>query len=216
MTNPKKYELSDLSPTLEERLHAASKPLPNGCIEYTGTKYSSGYGVIYGGPAVAGRVLRAHRVAYFFHHGEWPSICRHTCDNPSCVNPEHLVDGSQADNIKDMWGRGRAAAFSTMPSADEIAEMYRLRCEGSNPYVIADRTGFGVATVYKYLREAEKSEKEKWPILRGRGRPKGTTLTAEQVQRAEQLYFRRWKVAKIARELGVSYHPVYRLLRGDV
>jgi hypothetical protein len=36
-------------------------------------------------------------------------VVRHTCDNRLCVNPEHLVIGSQADNVQDMHERGRAS-----------------------------------------------------------------------------------------------------------
>lgn len=34
-------------------------------------------------------------------------VIMHTCDNPRCINIEHLVLGTQADNVKDMWAKGR-------------------------------------------------------------------------------------------------------------
>jgi hypothetical protein len=36
-------------------------------------------------------------------------VIRHTCDNPSCINPSHLLIGTQADNVRDMWERNRNA-----------------------------------------------------------------------------------------------------------
>ena len=35
------------------------------------------------------------------------SVVRHSCDNRKCVNPDHLIYGTQADNIADMVGRQR-------------------------------------------------------------------------------------------------------------
>lgn len=51
----------------------------------------------------------AHRVAYFLEHGVDPtgSIVRHACDNPPCVNPAHLLDGTQQENVADAVERGR-------------------------------------------------------------------------------------------------------------
>ncbi|MFB6098871.1 MAG: HNH endonuclease [Salinibacter sp.] len=42
-----------------------------------------------------------HRVAYYIEHAELPDVVRHTCDNPSGVNPTHLKEGTQRDNIRD-------------------------------------------------------------------------------------------------------------------
>lgn len=36
-------------------------------------------------------------------------VCRHTCDNPRCIEPEHLVPGTHQDNVKDRVARGRTA-----------------------------------------------------------------------------------------------------------
>lgn len=53
----------------------------------------------------------AHRVAYEICTGEIltpEQVLMHTCDNPSCVNPDHLQPGTQADNMADMRSKGRA------------------------------------------------------------------------------------------------------------
>jgi hypothetical protein len=44
------------------------------------------------------------------HNGEIPEgmVIRHTCDNPGCINIDHLRIGTQADNVRDMYDRGRA------------------------------------------------------------------------------------------------------------
>ncbi len=76
-----------------------------GCWEWTGAKTHFGYGKM----MIAGKVVRAHRVSYELHVGAIPSelLIRHRCDNPACVNPDHLEPGTQADNIQDMMERGR-------------------------------------------------------------------------------------------------------------
>lgn len=74
------------------------------CILWGKCTNADGYGV----QTYQGKTQLAHRVAFYLSKGYWPQVCRHMCDNPPCVNPEHLVDGTFKDNTLDMWSKGRA------------------------------------------------------------------------------------------------------------
>lgn len=96
--------------------------LLSGCWNWTGTKNAKGYGRIAGeidGQRVVenGRQMLAHRVSWMLHVGPIPqgpgahgTVVLHTCDNPGCVNPQHLRLGTQSDNVKDMIAKGRKVA----------------------------------------------------------------------------------------------------------
>lgn len=78
----------------------------NDCWEWTAAKHEHGYGMI-GNPIKRCRVLRAHRVMYALAYGEMPKLLRHTCDNPGCVRPDHLIPGTMKQNTQDCIERGR-------------------------------------------------------------------------------------------------------------
>ena len=81
------------------------------CWEWTAYKNDRGYGVMDFGSRRLGlrRTYKAHRVSYFIHNGDFDenlNVCHH-CDNPGCVNPNHLFLGTQKDNVRDMLSKNR-------------------------------------------------------------------------------------------------------------
>ena len=76
-----------------------------GCLEFTGHKDECGYGRI----NKDGRLVRIHRAVWERDRGEIPvgMVVMHSCDNPCCIDPEHLFLGTQSDNVADMNRKGR-------------------------------------------------------------------------------------------------------------
>jgi HNH endonuclease len=93
--------------SLEERFwKKVSKT--DGCWLWTGNKNPKGYGLI-GAGGSKGKMLSAHRLSYRIHKGDVSpgAYVLHSCDNPSCVNPAHLRIGTQRDNIRESFKKGR-------------------------------------------------------------------------------------------------------------
>ena len=77
----------------------------NYCWHWNRALNTPGYGVCQNN----GRQVGAHRFSYEYFIGAIPHgmlVC-HICDNPSCVNPDHLFLGTYSDNAKDMVNKGR-------------------------------------------------------------------------------------------------------------
>ena len=79
---------------------------PSGCWRWTARTNRHGYGLFVIGHSKA---HLAHRVSYEHWKGPFPKEKKvlHSCDNPACVNPEHLSVGTQGDNVRDMVQKGR-------------------------------------------------------------------------------------------------------------
>lgn len=80
------------------------------CHEWSATKNPAGYGIFGVWENGKTQACIASRVAYQLAYGPFDSALevRHKCDNPGCVNPEHLELGTHQQNMNDMLQRNRA------------------------------------------------------------------------------------------------------------
>ena len=122
-------------------------PEPNsGCWLWTASQSGHGYGYFF----MDGRGTRAHRAAWILYQGEIPNdLCvLHKCDNPQCVNPDHLWLGSHAENMIDRGKKARSArgvrVNTTKLSIDDVKKVRALLKKGINCTAIA--RSFGVST----------------------------------------------------------------------
>lgn len=152
-----------------DKFWSRAKRTPNGCWEWQGAK-SCGYGVVY----FQKRNAFTHRLAWNITHGAIPDgmfVC-HKCDNPPCVNPDHLFLGTPTDNVHDMRDKGRlvpptgmkhwaardperargernGSAKLTQANVDSIRAALE---RGERPRSLADSNGVSVSTIYSIAR----------------------------------------------------------------
>lgn len=122
------------------------------CHYWGGHVNGHGYGLF----KFRGRNERAHRVSYILNNGEIPEIngkpavLRHKCDQPLCVNPDHLVPGTQLENIQDAvdrerMPRGEGHHFCTV-SDERLAQIMADIAAGGGTGELAGR--YGVSPSY--------------------------------------------------------------------
>lgn len=141
--------------SLAERFLDYYKPgAADACWPWAGTVDANGYGVIADDNR---RQLRAHRIAYERVNGavsESRYVC-HSCDNPSCVNPNHLWLGSAADNNEDKRAKLRhshgASHGMAKISENDVRDIRGLYPQMSQQ-AIADRYGLHQTTVSDIIR----------------------------------------------------------------
>lgn len=144
------------------------------CWEWKKCRNAEGYGVLRRNK----KTLSAHRVAWNAVNGPIPDgMCvLHRCDNPGCVNPEHLFLGTLADNMADMVqkGRGRLPENSGERNGgakltwSQVREIRSIR--GETRADIAKRYGIAQSTLSRIIQGAswKRGRRVKTNIHQGR------------------------------------------------
>lgn len=105
-------------PTIQKYLLARVLVAMDGCWNWTLTKDEDGYGK----GSYKGIGFSAHRGAYeaFVKPIAKGKIIRHKCDNPSCINPKHLLQGTHQENMQDLYKRNSIGVERIKNSARKI------------------------------------------------------------------------------------------------
>ena len=139
---------------LAERFWEKVYPEPNtGCLLWSGAASSTRYGHMW----VEGRVRYATHVSWRLHTGQWPAQhMLHRCDTPACVNPDHLFEGSQQENIADCVRKGRKNSprgerhYASKLKDSQVAEIRRRAREGERGVDLAREFGIAKQTVSNF------------------------------------------------------------------
>lgn len=124
---------------------------PDECWEWTRLRSPKGYGRLMHDR----RAYRAHRVAWVVANGrDVPDgqVVRHTCDNPPCCNPAHLVLGTHVQNMNDRDERDRGPQGERSGHArltrEQVVEIRSRRSTGEILRVLAADYGVGLTTIH--------------------------------------------------------------------
>lgn len=122
------------------------------CWEWQGSRNKPGWHGQW--RSKGGAIELTHRAAFRLFRGEIPEGMHvlHRCDNPACVNPDHLFLGTQSDNAKDMWAKKRARPKRQIGEQHGMAKLtasivLEIRASTESGKAIAERLGIATTTV---------------------------------------------------------------------
>jgi hypothetical protein len=201
---------------IEEHFLSKACESANGCLEWLGCKNRHGYGVI----GLNGDRFMAHRLAWMLFRSEIPAgmfICHH-CDNPSCVNPEHLFIGTPKDNTQDARKKGRLAYGKRNQWAkltpEKIKEAYAMNRNGASCHYIAKHFGVSRNTITRALSGSSWSH-EPLPFLREKPLIYRQNINADEIEEIFRLRRLGLTKAEIARRINRSFSTVSGTVDGQ-
>lgn len=117
-----------------------------GCWQANGFQNEDGY-VVWNSRGVK---VTAHRVSHEFFRGAIPKglEVRHRCDNPPCINPEHLEAGTHSENMIDRSARGRAKSTLNEKSVRDIRSRFE---RGESAETLAEKYGVTSSNIYSVV-----------------------------------------------------------------
>lgn len=179
-----------------------------GCWQWQAGVDDAGYGQF----RFEGKNIKAHRVSFFLHYGTWPDVCRHICDNPSCVNPQHLSDGTSKDNSGDMYSRERNSGL-TRSQVEEIRQIPMsptIVRDVAERYGITEQSARSVisGSTWSYLPGARR-------IIRQKSRSKLSIEDIIAIKIALQTPY--WgQVKQLAAKYGVTHSEISHIKSGYI
>lgn len=128
------------------------------CWWWEGSVDKNGYGWFW----AEGATVTAHRFSYELANGPISEGLQilHSCDQPTCVNPDHLLAGSHKQNVEERWERNPAWGEShhrCKYSDDDIREIRRLAGEGLTYAQIGERFGTGRFYIGEIVRRESRA-----------------------------------------------------------
>lgn len=133
--------------TSVEQILERTKLTNSGCMEWQQAVGANNYGYVW----FNGKIWSTHRLVATFVYGEHPSSTHvlHSCDNPPCINPEHLSFGTAHENMLDKWLKGRAKGGSmkgeshpqSKLTAAQVAEIRADYGPGMTTWDLAEKYG---------------------------------------------------------------------------
>ena len=157
----------------EDRIKNLSVKNKNtGCWEWTGT-LRKGYGRLIIGSRTekTRKSVSAHRLSYETFNGKITDgmfVC-HKCDNPSCVNPEHLFLGTRQDNVNDREAKNRnnhalgESVGSSKLTKNDVKEAIKMRNNGKTYQSIANYFSVHKKTIMNIIKQKTWSHINKKP-----------------------------------------------------
>jgi hypothetical protein len=123
------------------------------CWIWTGYRSSNRYGSI----QINYKPYMAHRIMWLIVYNSMPNLLvLHKCDNPICVNPEHLFLGTQSDNMKDMVSKDRMRQFKI--DNTDVYNIKKLLAEGAKCRNIAKIYQVHISTIHEIANGNRRSD----------------------------------------------------------